>query len=79
MVLTNLNSLNLFTSLSQINLLQVVAYEMPSMQAVIIKDGKGPIENLYIGEIEKPVPGHGEVLVKVSRPRPDLPSFHSFD
>ncbi|PSR71676.1 hypothetical protein PHLCEN_2v12450 [Hermanssonia centrifuga] len=38
---------------------------MPSMQAVIIKDGKGPIENLYIGEIEKPVPGHGEVLVKI--------------
>ena len=38
---------------------------MVNMRAVIIKDGKGPIENLYIGEIEKPSPRHGEVLVEV--------------
>ena len=38
---------------------------MPNMRAVLIKDGKGPIENLYIGEIEKPTPGNGEVLVQV--------------
>jgi len=35
------------------------------MRAVCIKDGKGPIENLYIGEIEKPSPRHGEVLVQI--------------
>ena len=39
---------------------------MATMRAVLIKDGKGPIENLYIGEIERPTPAHGEVLVKVS-------------
>ncbi|KAJ3531794.1 hypothetical protein NM688_g7523 [Phlebia brevispora] len=37
----------------------------PSMRAVIVKDGKGPLENLYIGEIERPSPRHGEVLVKI--------------
>lgn len=36
------------------------------MRAVLIKDGKGPIENLYIGETDKPVPSKGQVLVKVS-------------
>ncbi|KAI0698087.1 quinone oxidoreductase [Cytidiella melzeri] len=35
------------------------------MRAVIVKDGKGPIENLYVGEIEKPSPRQGEVLVKI--------------
>lgn len=38
------------------------------MRAVLIKDGKGPIENLYVGEIERPVPKEGQVLVKVSAP-----------
>ncbi|KIJ62673.1 hypothetical protein HYDPIDRAFT_30266 [Hydnomerulius pinastri MD-312] len=38
---------------------------MPTMRAVLIKDGKGPIENLYIGDTEKPVPKDGEVLVKI--------------
>ncbi|KIY52377.1 quinone oxidoreductase putative [Fistulina hepatica ATCC 64428] len=37
---------------------------MATMRAVLIKDGKGPIENLYIGETEKPVAGPGEVLIK---------------
>lgn len=35
------------------------------MRAVLIKDGKGPAENLYIGEEETPEPKEGEVLVKV--------------
>ncbi len=37
------------------------------MRAVLIKDGKGPLENLYIGETDKPISKFGEVLVKVSR------------
>lgn len=36
------------------------------MRAVLIKDGKGPAENLYIGEAPKPIPKSGEVLVKVN-------------
>jgi NADPH:quinone reductase-like Zn-dependent oxidoreductase len=35
------------------------------MRAVLIKDGKGPIENLYIGETPDPVLQQYEVLVKV--------------
>jgi len=35
------------------------------MRAVLIKDGKGPVENLYIGEAPKPTLGKGEVLVKI--------------
>ncbi|KAG8928983.1 hypothetical protein FRC02_006147 [Tulasnella sp. 418] len=36
------------------------------MRAVLIKDGKGPIENLYIGDAETPKPTNaGEILVKV--------------
>jgi len=35
------------------------------MRAVLIKDGKGPIESLYIGETPKPTLGPGQVLVKV--------------
>jgi putative PIG3 family NAD(P)H quinone oxidoreductase len=38
---------------------------MATMRAVCIKDGKGPVENLYIGEISKPTPKPGEVLVQV--------------
>lgn len=34
------------------------------MKAVIIKDGKGPADSLYIGEIETPSPGKNELLVK---------------
>ena len=36
------------------------------MRAVLIKDEKGPVENLYIGEAPKPILGKGEVLVKES-------------
>jgi hypothetical protein len=35
------------------------------MRAVLIKDGTGPIENLYIGETATPVMKSKEVLVKV--------------
>lgn len=35
------------------------------MRAILIKDGKGPIENLYIGEAPDPVVQPYEVLVKV--------------
>ncbi|KAF7965540.1 hypothetical protein HWV62_43042 [Athelia sp. TMB] len=35
------------------------------MRAVLIKDGKGPVENLYIGETPKPTPGPGQVVVKI--------------
>jgi NADPH:quinone reductase-like Zn-dependent oxidoreductase len=38
---------------------------MSQMRAVLIKDGKGPIENLYLGEAPKPEPGPNQVLVKV--------------
>ena len=36
------------------------------MRAVLIKDGKGPSENLYIGEEATSRPKAGEVQVKVS-------------
>ncbi|KAI0927495.1 hypothetical protein AcV5_008022 [Taiwanofungus camphoratus] len=35
------------------------------MRAVLIKDEKGPIENLFLGETSKPSPRPGEVLVKI--------------
>ena len=36
-----------------------------TMRAILVKDGKGPVENLYLGETETPAPGPGKVLVKV--------------
>lgn len=39
-------------------------YRKP-MRAVLIKDGKGPVENLYIGETSTPEVKATEVLVKV--------------
>jgi len=35
------------------------------MRAVLIKDGKGPVESLYIGETSRPKPGDSQVLVKI--------------
>jgi len=35
------------------------------MLAILIKDGKGPVENLYVGETTTPVPDAGQVLVKI--------------
>ena len=34
------------------------------MRAILIKGGKGPVENLYLGEAPTPTPGLGQVLVK---------------
>ncbi len=36
------------------------------MRAVLIKDGKGPVENLYIGEVPTPSPANGQILVQVT-------------
>ena len=36
------------------------------MRAVLVKADKGPIENLYVGQVEKPVQKDGQVVVKVS-------------
>jgi len=39
---------------------------MASMKAILVKDGKGPVGNLYIGETECPKPTkNGQVVVKV--------------
>lgn len=35
------------------------------MRCILIKDGKGPAENLYLGEEETPEPKQGEVQVKI--------------
>jgi len=35
------------------------------MRAVLIKDDKGPVENLYLGEAPKPSPAAGQILVKI--------------
>ncbi|KAF8073527.1 hypothetical protein FPV67DRAFT_1559933 [Lyophyllum atratum] len=35
------------------------------MRAILVKDEKGPVENLYLGEVPTPTPGKGEVLVKI--------------
>jgi len=35
------------------------------MRAVLIRDDKGPIENLYFGDVPKPKPGVGQVVVKI--------------
>ena len=41
------------------------SFHTTAMRAILIKDGKGPIENLYIGETATPAVKSGEVLVKV--------------
>ncbi|KAL0061831.1 hypothetical protein AAF712_011349 [Marasmius tenuissimus] len=35
------------------------------MRAILVKDGKGPAENLYLGEAPDPVPQAGQVVVKI--------------
>jgi len=40
--------------------------EQPKMRAVLIRNEKGPVQNLYIGDAPNPFPKVGEVLVKVS-------------
>lgn len=39
---------------------------MAQMRAVLVKNGAGGVENLYIGETPKPTLSPGQVLVKVS-------------
>jgi NADPH:quinone reductase-like Zn-dependent oxidoreductase len=48
------------------------------MRAVLIKDGKGPVENLYLGEEATPEPEKGQVQVQVS-PEHYLPASHPED
>lgn len=40
---------------------------MAQMRAVLVKNGAGGVENLYIGEAPKPNPAAGQVVVKVCR------------
>ena len=40
---------------------------MSDMRAVLVKDGKGPVESLFIGSAPRPAPSPTEILVKVSR------------
>lgn len=42
------------------------------MRAILIKDGTGPADNLYIGEEATPEPADGQVQVKVSLSRAEL-------
>ena len=35
------------------------------MRAILVKNGAGPIENLFLGEAQRPKPSAKEVLVKV--------------
>jgi hypothetical protein len=42
------------------------------MKAILIKDGKGPADNLYLGEEETPEPQQGQVQVKVNFPQRPL-------
>ncbi|ORY26150.1 hypothetical protein BCR39DRAFT_541994 [Naematelia encephala] len=35
------------------------------MRCILIKDGKGPVENLYLGEEQTPEPKEGEVQIKI--------------
>ncbi|KAA1476887.1 quinone oxidoreductase [Dentipellis sp. KUC8613] len=38
---------------------------MTQMRAVLIKDGKGPIENLFVGDTARPTAGANQVLVQI--------------
>jgi len=46
-------------------IVRVSTLELDDMKAILIKDGKGPSQNLYIGDAPDPSVGPGEVLVKV--------------
>jgi hypothetical protein len=35
------------------------------MKCILIKEGKGPVDNLYMGEEETPEPAKGQVQVKI--------------
>lgn len=36
-----------------------------NMKCILIKDGKGPVENLYMGEEPVPQPKEGEIQVEI--------------
>ncbi|KAF9012813.1 quinone oxidoreductase [Hymenopellis radicata] len=36
-----------------------------SMRAILVKDSKGPAENLFMGEMPMPIAGSGQVVVKI--------------
>ncbi|BEI94395.1 uncharacterized protein CcaverHIS019_0608540 [Cutaneotrichosporon cavernicola] len=40
-------------------------HALKNMRCVLIKDGKGPVENIYLGEEPTPSPKKGEALVKI--------------
>jgi len=45
------------------------------MKAIVIDGGKGPPEALHLGEVEKPTPGPGQILIRVEAAgvnRPDV-------
>jgi NADPH2:quinone reductase len=45
------------------------------MKAIVIEGGKGPPEALHLGEVEKPTPGPGQILIRVEAAgvnRPDV-------
>lgn len=54
-----------FTPTSQFRATQKLSVVPPEMKAVLIKDGKGPVENLYLGEEATPEPEKGQVQVQV--------------
>ena len=46
---------------------RIMSTQVPErMKCILVKDGKGPAENLYLGEEPVPKAKEGEVLVKVS-------------
>ncbi|KAF5320652.1 hypothetical protein D9758_018213 [Tetrapyrgos nigripes] len=52
--------------LLRLSLLPLLAIQNPFiMHAILVKDGKGPIKNLYLGEAPEPVLRPGQVIVKI--------------
>ncbi|KAF5365292.1 hypothetical protein D9758_005474 [Tetrapyrgos nigripes] len=52
--------------LLRLSLLPLLAIQNPFiMHAILVKDGKGPIENLYLGEAPEPMLRPGQVIVKI--------------
>lgn len=43
------------------------------MRAVLIKNNKGPLDNLFIGDAETPAAAERQLLVKVRDLRPTRP------
>ena len=45
--------------------LSTTTARLDKMKCILIKEGKGPVENLYMGEEETPEPAKGQVQVKI--------------